>query len=724
MSELTSSPIHSLLNPRSVAIIGASESTESWAGRVFQYLTQFGYKGKIFPVNPKYSTLKGLPCYPSIDQLPEPADVVTIAIPAAGVFEVLEKAKAAAVKNAVVISSGFAERDENGRNLQAELVARAKEANIRILGPNCLGLINAGTGAVLSSTQALLSGRLTVGSVSIVAHSGAFAGSLLSQLADRHTGIRYWVSTGNEGDFELSDFIGYFCDDPETRVIAMFVEGIRNGKRFLAALQRIRESGKAAIVLKIGRSAVASGIARSHTAALTGSDEAYEAVFRKYGIIRVGTLEELADTSALFARFQRPVARKLVVLSPSGGVAGIMADKCEQFGLELSSFTEEEKATIDREEGISGANNPLDFGSSRSKAIANAFPGCLRIADGNAQSACTIVALSTMPGIEKIAEAMTAYQDANKPAVLLNMAGGAGSKANEIASQSGLPVFVSTDQCLQAVSNWMISGRHNPPQAHSPVGAMPLPKPVAGRLINEAVEQSRMQLNEHEAKLILKEYGIPIAAEEVAGSCEEAVAAARRIGFPVALKIVSPDIVHKTEAGGVSTNIQSESELESAYRVLMSSVERKKPSARLTGVLVQEMLKGGQELFAGVHRDETFGHILVFGLGGIYVELFGDVAKRPIPLAPEDVDDLFNEVKTAKILRGLRGQKGYDIAAIRELLFRLSDFIVDYGAFVQELDVNPFMAFEPGRGIKVLDTVLLLSKPKDEEHNLAFCAPN
>jgi acetyltransferase len=722
MSKLENSSVHSLINPQSVAIIGASDSTESWAGRVFQYLTQFGNKGKIFPVNPKYKELKGFPCYESIDKIPEPADVVTIAIPAASVFDVLDKARVAAVKNAVIISSGFAERDGNGRKLQAELIRRAAAANIRILGPNCLGLINASAGTVLSSTQALLSGRLPLGPVSIVAHSGAFAGSLLSQLADRGTGIRYWVSTGNEADLELSDFIDYFCDDPETTVIAMFVEGIRNGSRFLQAMQKIRETGKIGIALKIGRSAVASGIAKSHTAALTGSDEAYDAVFRKFGIIRVDTLEELADTAALFASYPRPRAKRIAVLSPSGGVAGIMADKCERFALEFSPLTENEQRIIDEEAGIGGANNPMDFGSSRSKSIVAAFPACLKAADGNIGSACTIVALTTMPGIERIAESMVAFRDAAKPVILLNMAGGAGSKASEVALQGGLPVFVSTDQCLQAVSNW-INYRNR--DRFSPVSSFhetPLLPSDAKGLIEAAIGQNRMQLDEYQAKLVLKEYGIPVTTERFAGNCTEAIAIAREIGFPVVLKIVSPDILHKTEVGGVITNIQSESELEKAYRILFDNVRRKKPDARLAGVLVQEMLKGGIELFAGVHFDESFGHILVFGLGGIYVELFKDVARRPLPLTPEDVDDLLSEVKTAKILYGLRGKAGYDIAAVKGLLLRLSDFVADCGPLIQGLDLNPFMVFENGKGAKVMDTVLLLRRPACTEEDLAFHA--
>lgn len=695
--------VESLLTAKSVAVIGASENIEKFGGRVISFLLSFGYKGKIYPVSRTCTSLFDMHCYSSLAEIGVEVDVVVIAVPAKYVPEILNEARSTPVKNAVIISSGFAERGEEGVLRQRLLVKQANDLGIRILGPNCLGMIKTHTGLVLSSTQALLGKQLKTGEVSIVSQSGAVAGSILSNLRDYGVGINSWISTGNEADYEMSEFVDYLVDDPQTKVIGLYIEGIRNAKRFKNALFKANQAGKPVVALKIGRSHKGAAVASSHTAAVTGDDANYQALFQQSGVVRVNTIEEMVQVLSLFDRFGKPKQNGTFVITSSGGLAGIIADKAEDIGLELTEPTSKTASSLKEVMKLPTVNNPLDFGGGVISSLDD-FRGWLDIIARDPEIGSVIVALTTMPVIERVAQQVADFGGENRlPVIYLSTAGGSGEKAAAITSENQIPTFNSTLECLNAVMKWQTykKGLEKNELEGKAV------KNSSKELIQSYIKEGRVNIGEKDTKKILSTYGIPVVKEYLAKTAGEATVAANEIGYPVVIKIASDDILHKTEAKGVKTNISSDVELLNAFETMLADARNYNSHARIDGILIQPMIDKAVEVFVGVKSGE-FGPMVVVGLGGIFVELMKDVAIRAVPVTLEETFNMLEELKAAPILKGYRNKVNYDTEALRNTLVKVSLMAKDLEEVLLELDINPLMVCRKGKGVVAVDGVMIL----------------
>lgn len=712
MSSRSERPLDSLLYPSSVAVVGASESETKFGGRVLSYLVRFGFKGQIYPINSRHREILGLTCYPDIESLPEAPDVVVVAVPNRYIYDVLVQCCNRRVKNAVILSSGFAETGQAGRTRQEEIKYLASQVGMRIVGPNCLGIISSPHRMPLSATSTLQRGILLEGSIGFVSQSGAMAGSFLNRAQDRHVGLRYMISTGNEADLEIAEFIDYMVDDPGTAVIAAFIEGVRNPERFLQVADKALAAGKPIVALKVGRSERGASAARSHTGALTGTDGIYQGLFQQKGIVRVDTFEALLETAMLFSRAKLPGGDRIAVISSSGGAAGLVADHAAELGLNLVELTAETAAKVAGILGLERVQNPVDFGSMQSEDI-GVVPRILEAYQQAPNVDAILGVMTTMPWLMPTAEAFVHHaRNSCKPIVVLSMAGSLADDAIRVMEAEQIPVFLSSLDCLKAMRGWLWRAdflRDANARSNSPVIASPPHLDT----IRAALAQAPA-ITEPEAKSILAAYGIPITHEEVARTAVEAAQAAVRIGFPVAVKIVSPDIPHKTEARGILLNLMDEKAVARAFDEVIANAYAFCPKAEIQGVLVQEMVPRALETIVGVSTDEDFGPSVTFGLGGVFAELLRDVSVRLVPLDCWDAHMMIQEIKAYQVLGGVRGQARRDLFAVEDVLLKLSTLASDLHDCIDEIDLNPLMVLAQGEGVKVADALVV---PKRQHHD-------
>ena len=699
-------PLDSLLYPRSVAVVGASDNPGKWGGRVLTYLVNYGFPGTIYPINNKYEQVLGLPCYPNLKALPRAPEVVALAVPHRFVPDIMGECAERGVKHVVVITSGFGEIGEEGRARQDRVASLAREAGIRLLGPNCLGLTSSAQRMALTATLALHAGVLLEGSIGLVSQSGALAGSFLNRAQDRHVGLRYMISTGNEADLELAEFIDYMVDDPEVKVIATFIEGVKNPARFLAAIDRAAEADKPIVALKVGRSERAARAARSHTGSLTGTDTAYDALFKQKGVVRVDTFDGLLETSMLLASASPPNGEGIGAVTSSGGACGLLADRSVEIGVKLADLSAATAASVAAVLGLETVQNPVDLLAQQSNDPAP-LPKILAALAADENVAAILAAITTMPGLEALAETSVEYaRGGRKPLLVLSTAGSVADEALQIVGRAGIPVFTAVDECLKAVRGWVWRARFRmgaemrgtPPEGGAPADL---------EALRASLIRKGRPLTEPEAKAVLAAYGIPVTRERVAGSGRQAVECARAIGYPVALKIVSPDILHKTEAGALRLGLQTDEAVLAAYEEVVASARAHRPEARIEGVLVQEMVADGLEVVVGTARDADFGPLILFGMGGIFVELLRDVAVRLAPINRWDAREMVREIRAYPILKGARGQSRRDEAAVEDVLLKLSRLLSDLGDLVEEVDLNPLLVLADGKGAKVADALIV-----------------
>lgn len=698
-------PLDSLLYPRSVAVIGASDSEAKWGGRALIHLLKAGFRGKIYPVNNKYEELLGLRCYHDVRSLPEEPDTVLLAIPNRYICDTIVECCELGVKNAVIISSGFAEAGEAGKARQEDIKRLAGDSGLRMVGPNCLGIVNVAHRLALSAALVLRSDDLLGGNAVILSQSGAMSALFTHRAFDRGMGLRYVVSTGNEVDLELSDFIDYVVEDPDVSVIGLFIEGVRNPRGFLEAIDKAWQADKLVVALKVGRSEVGARAAHSHTAALAGSDTTYDAIFRQKGVIRVDTFDGLIDTMLLLSKTKPATADGLGVVSASGGECGLIADRSVEIGVSLPPLKPEAAAEIASAMGLDAVQNPIDL-LSRQRDDPELMPKLISAFDADPDIGALLAVGTMVPELEWINRPLADYAGTGrKPLLAVSTAGSAALPAIAEMKDAGVPVFYDTDECLKAVRAWVWRSRIAGRAVEVPTVSGPPAEQV--KEIRAWLTGRRTAPTEPEAKAILAAYGIAIAREEVAVTGEQAVEIARRIGFPVALKVVSPEITHKTEVQGVRLNLRDEGEVRLAFQQIMTSARAHVPEAHLEGVLVQEMVSDGLEAIVGISMDADFGPTIVFGLGGIFVELLRDVAVRLVPIDGWDARNMIREIKAYRLLEGFRGQPPRDVPAVEDALLKLSRLASDLGDLIEEIDLNPLMVLAEGRGVKVVDALFV-----------------
>ena len=695
--------IHRMLNPASIAVVGATPRLQ-YGGRFLKAALRSPDSVRVYPVNPRYDEVMGVRCYPSLTDLPESPDLVGIIVRYDRVMDVLDECARCGAGSAIVISAGFAERGIDERSdLQERMGEFARSSGVRVCGPNCLGIANLRTGIWATASSLAADGKS--GPIGLVSQSGASAfGPFLARALEKGVGYSYIVSTGNEADLGSADFIRYLVDDPHTRVIACFIEGFKDGASLMEAARAARQRGKPIVMIKVGRSELGSRAAGSHTAALSGEDTVHDAAFRQLGIIRVDDYDDLIEVSQLMAYSAAPSAPGVSVVSHSGGISSLTADNCGQVGLSLPPLSDDTVQGLDEVlKGFGWAANPADV---TGHANSDNFPRILDLMSADPEMGTVVVASA---GSDSQAQQIVDLRDRmSKPIAFLWTGSQSATDGLDLLKSSNIPVFYQPGTVARGVK--ALIDYHRGREVHVAAGAPCSAEPSAEqrREIARLSSLGRHTLSEHEAKDLLALWGVPVTRERRVDSLEEACAAAAEMGYPVALKVESPDILHKTDAGLVELGVGGVADLRRAYDTLLANARSKHPGARVSGVLVQEMVTGGTEVIVGVSRDPHFGQVLLLGMGGVLVELYRDVALRVCPITREDAQEMIAEVRGARVLEGYRGIPAGDVEALTDALMSVSTMAVHLRDSLRELDVNPLTVLPRGQGVKALDALAVL----------------
>ena len=709
-SEAQLASIHKMLNPSSIAVVGATERPQ-YGGRFLRAALQASDRVRVYPVNPRYDQLLGQKCYASVLDLPEAPDAVGIIVPYHRVIPVLRESAERGAGSGIVISAGFSERGvEERRELQAELGEVARETGVRISGPNCLGLANIKDDIWACSSSRLEGVELKSGNVGLVCQSGASAfGPFLSRAVGRGVGYSYIVSTGNEADLEAPDFARYLLDDDDTKVIAMFIEGFKDARKFLELAKLAAERGKPIVAVKIGRSDLGTRAARSHTAALTGVDEVYEAAFEQYGVVRVHDWDKLLEVAQLLSVGKAPAKRGISLVSHSGGVCSLTADNLGDVGLELPELSDPAQEAInDILEGFGWAANPADITGHASRDTV--LPIMEHMID-EPEVGTLVVASSAS---DEQAQHVIDVRDRRDKLVTFLYTG------NELGASTGLgrlkdagvPVFHSPENLASALRKFHDYHSWREARPGSDFGSERTMTDVQAASVAGLKGHSGATLSEHQAKRLIKQWGVPVVSERLASSEHEAVDAAREIGFPVVVKVNSPDILHKTEADALRIGLEDDDAVRAAYHEVIANAGSYAPNSRIEGVLVGEMVRDGTEVIVGVSYDSQLGPVLLFGMGGVLVEVMRDIALRVCPISRLDAEEMVSQVRGSRLLTGFRGRPKADVDTLVDTLVSVSDLAVHLGGTIEELDINPLAVLPEGQGVKALDALVTLKQER------------
>jgi acyl-CoA synthetase (NDP forming) len=688
-----------LIDPKVVAIVGASESRGSFGERTLSNMA--GFTGKVFGINPKYRTLLGRPCVPSLADLPERPDCVVLCVARQMVEGMIGDAAAAGAGGVVVYASGFAETAKPDRiEAQQRLIEIAHRTGVRVVGPNCVGLANTRSKAGLNFMPDYAGMGHRSGPIGIVSQSGALGYTVLQGM-ERGVGFSHYLAAGNSCDVDVCDFISYLAEDDDTKAIICLLEGVKDGGRFLSAARKARDAGKALIVYKTGNSETSSKAAMSHTGTMVGSAVAYQTAFEEAGAIAIDNLEAVLETASFFAKTKAPTGgRGVGILSTSGGAAVICADKAEVHGVPLPALEAKTAAALHTVVPDFGSvANPSDLTAEVLKT-SETFGFCLDAFMNDASFSALVMPMIFAHASSSGARAPTIVEAAgriDRPLAVVWMnewLQGPGSEP--LDADPKVCMFRSADRCFATLRAWF--DWHERRAQHSKVIARrsPLSAEAAARKVLSAAMSRGKSLSETCSKRVLSCYGLNVPQEIVARDPEEAAAAAGKIGGPVALKIVSPDILHKTEAGGVKLGLSTPKSVREAARDILASAARYAPQARIDGISVQQMAPSGVEIVLGVKNDRQFGPLVAVGLGGIMVELFGDTAVRLAPVADETARAMLATLKSYPLLTGFRGKPGVDIDGLVDAVCRLSELAHDLADVIDQIDVNPVIAGSAG----------------------------
>lgn len=698
-----------ILAPTSVAVIGASRTPGTIGHQILTNLITEGFTGAVYPVNARAKAICSVRSAPSVSALPEVPDLAVICVPKDAVVDVADECGAMGVRGLVVISAGFREVGGEGAARERALVEQARRHGMRLMGPNCMGVVN--THPAVSMNATFAPGMPPKGHAAFVSQSGALGVSVLDFAREYGIGIAQFASVGNKADVSGNDLLEYWEQDDDVRVILMYVENFGNPRRFLEIASRITRR-KPIVVVKSGRSRAGARAAWSHTGALAASDTAVDALLAQAGVLRAGSVEELFDVAMALGITPLPASRRTAVVTNAGGPGILAADALEAAGLdvvELSAQTVETLRPMFPAEA--SIHNPLDM-------IASATPEGYRLAvstmlaDPGIDAVVPIFIPPLNTDQESVAEAIVqaARTNRDKPVLTVLMGRRGLPEGRAELHAAGIPAYVFPESAARALA---ALNRYREWLARPALAPAPLDvdRGAAAAIVERATTAGRDHLSELEALQLLSAYGVPVADARQASGPDAAVEAARALGFPVVLKVVSPDITHKSDVGGVRTGLRSDDEVRAAYEVMLATVAERAPEARIDGVLVQRQQAGGREVIAGVVRDPTFGPLVMFGLGGVFVEVLRDVVFRIAPLDGRTADEMVRGIRGLGILAGARGTTPSDLAAIADTLRRVGQLAVDHPA-IAELDVNPLLALERG-AVAVDARVRLVAVPPE-----------
>lgn len=701
-----------LLNPNAIAVVGASERHGSAGRLVLENLRHLAYGGAVYAVHPRYDDVLGFPCFPDLGSLPGPVESVAVLLGADKVLPTLELVAEIGARAAWVLASGFGEAGPEGKARQAELERFSDETGLLVCGPNCIGVANLVDKVATYSVA--LSPVTQAGGVSAVVQSGAVCLGLANAA---RFGFRYLISSGNEAVLDSGDFIGYLAQDPNTRVIIAFLEGIKEPDKFAAAARAAADSGKPILLVKVGRSGVAQQAVQAHTGSLAGSDAVFDVVCDQLGIVRMDTLDELVEAAVLFLDCPLPKGEGIGLLSLSGGQIGLAADLAHDLGLTFPPFSQETQQAIQEIlPPYSTVTNPLDAWGSGD--LEKSYPACVDTVAREPAVHLLAVTRDTPPHVadREIEQSFTvadaavqATRRTGKPVVLFsNLSTTFEPTVKELLTAGGVPYLQGTRETLRAIQALIGYARYRRNLwKHEGRGC---PSPPNLSEWRRTLQSAGGTLSEVEGRRLLAAYGIPGPKEALARTVDEAAEAAESLGYPVVLKILAPGIQHKTEIGGVRVGLANREAVVRAFGEVMEAARCQDPRTQLEGVVVQEMiLDAVAEVILGVLKDPDFGPAVVFGSGGILVELLQDSSLRLPPLSKREALDMINETRGAQLLYGFRGQQPADVESLVDALVRLSQLAVDLGDLIVALDINPLMVLPRGQGIFAVDAMVELA---------------
>ncbi|GBC59376.1 acyl-CoA synthetase [Desulfonema ishimotonii] len=709
--------LDAIFSPRSVAVVGASASPGKVGHDIFANILKGGYKGILYPVNPKAKSILSVRAYPSVRDIPDSIDLAMIILPPALALKAVEDAVEKGVKGVVIVSAGFREVGAEGRAVEDRIVDMCRKAGVRLVGPNCLGVINPLANVSLNGS---FSARMPkAGNISFISQSGALCTSVLDFAADRDFGFSKFISIGNKADVDELDLLRYFHQDMDTEVIMIYLEELRRGPEFIEEVKKITSGDRPTPILAIksGKTSAGAEAAASHTGALAGSEAVYDAIFEQSGIIRVDSINDLFDFASTFAyknesmlgKFRRkiPDGNRVAIVTNAGGPGIVATDMTVSSGLQLAEFSDETiEALASHLPAAANLHNPVDvIGDAAQDRYENALAAVIR--DENVDGALVILTPQSMTNALGTAEAIVKIaRRTHKPILCCFMGIVDVSTGAKFLQENGVPVFRFPESAARAFgtlyrySQWM--NRHH-------LAPFKLKHDVAGakKIIADCLKQGKDKLGELDGLNLLKCYGFSTLPTELAKSDAEAVKIADKMEYPVVMKIVSPQILHKSDAGGVKVGMKNADEVKAAFNEIVQNAKNYSPDADIHGVLLQQMAASGKEVILGSNRYPVFGPLIMFGFGGIFVEVFKDVAFRLAPIGRNEARRMSKKIKGYKLLRAFRGQPECDTETIEKLLVCLSDMVMNHPE-IQELDINPLLVHEKGQGATVADCRMIL----------------
>lgn len=713
--------LDAIFAPSSLAVVGASTTPGKVGHDIFVNILKGGYTGTLYPVNPKARSIASVRAYPTLKDIPDDIDLAMIILPPLLAVKAVEDAIAKGVKGIVIVSAGFREVGEEGRRIEDQIVALCREAGVRVVGPNCLGVINPKSDVRLNAS---FSARMPEsGNVSFISQSGALCTAVLDFAADREFGFSKFISIGNKADVDELDLLRYLHADQHTEVIMIYLEELRRGPKFIEEVKEITsgENPKPVLVIKSGRTGAGAQAAASHTGALAGTEAVYDAIFQQAGIIRVDSIDELFDYATAFAyknesalgklRRKVPNGNRVAIVTNAGGPGIVATDMTVSSGLQLAEFHEETiEALASHLPSAANLHNPVDvIGDAAQDRYENALTAVIR--DEGVDGALVILTPQSMTNSLETAKAIARIaRRSSKPILCCFMGIVDVSSGVKYLQANGIPVFRFPENAAKAFgalyrySQWLnrqvlaeFSFQHD-------VAA-------AEKIIADCLQRGQTYLGELDGLNLLKAYGFNTLPTHLAETADQAVQIAGEIGYPVVMKIVSPQIVHKSDAGGVKVGLKSEQEVAAAFETIVANAGQFDPEAKITGVLVQKMAPRGVETILGINRYPVFGPLLMFGLGGVFVEVFKDVIFRLAPVNRNSARRMVRSIQGYKLLKGFRGSSPADVQSLEEALVKLSDMVTQHPD-IMELDINPLLVHEAGSGFTVADCRIVL-KPVD-----------
>jgi len=690
-------------SPKAVAVVGASREEGKVGHDLLKNLVNHGYKGTIYPINPKVDNLLGIKAYASLNEVPDKIDLAVIVVPAAHVEKVVDECIIKGIDSIIVISAGFKESGIEGTARERELYNKIKQHSIRMLGPNCLGLID-----TQSSLNASFAADMpTQGNIAFFSQSGALCTAILDWAASECIGFSKFISMGNKTDIDEVDLIKVMDDDPHTKVVLGYLEGVKNGISFINATQKLTKK-KPMIVVKSGGTMAGAKAASSHTGTLAGAENAFDAAFKQSGILRAKTIEELFDYARIFSHQNLPKGPNIALITNAGGPGIIAADAIERSTLKMTSFS---KYTIDSLRSslpaMSNVYNPVDV-LGDAKADRYKFVIEKLLEDSNVDAVLIILTPQTMTEIEKTSEVIGEISNrTNKTVVTSFMGGKRIENSLKLMCQKKVPNYPFPERAVKAVEamyKYTLWQKKPIPR----INKINVQKEKVLSIFEKVKQTGHHHLDEKDAKEVISAYGFKIPKNILTTSEVDAVKVANEIGYPVVLKISSPDILHKSDFGGVVIGVKNEVEVRRYFCDITQKARRLLPDAEIKGVLVQQMITGGKELALGMSRDPQFGPLIMFGLGGIYIEILKDITFRIAPIGIEDAKEMIQEIRSFPLLKGTRGERPVDINAIVDNILWLSQMVTDFPEIV-EMDINPLFVLPEGEGTIALDARITIS---------------